>query len=106
MTGINRGSQAIPMVMCPSDVFEMPLLRNPAFGPEREVFTSSDYNPCSIVLKGVDEDVKVRIQVRTERSEWKDYEEGDLIVGKTVMCRLAATAGDMPEHVILEVFHT
>jgi len=94
------------MVMCPSDVFEMPLLRNPAFGPELEVFTSSDYNPCSIVLKGVEDGVKVRIQVRTERSEWKDYEEGDLIVGKTVRCRLAAMTGVVPPRVQIEVFHT
>jgi hypothetical protein len=92
--------------MCPSDVFEISMLRNPAFGPEFEVFNSADYNPCSIVLRGVEDDVKVRIQVRTERSEWKDYEQGDLIVGKSVKCRLAAVEGDFPEQVKVEVFHT
>jgi hypothetical protein len=93
--------------MCPSDIYMMPVMREPVFGPESEVFSAADSNPCSIVLRDVAEDAGIRIQVRTERSfDWKDYEQGDLIVGKSVLCRLAATRGTVAENIKVEVFHT
>lgn len=84
----------------------MPLMREPQFGPEAKVFQALEYNPCSIMLRDVKEVSSVRIQVRTDRSDWKDYEEGDLIVGKTVLCRLTATVDAAPNSVKVEVFRS
>lgn len=92
--------------MCPSNIYEMPVLPIPAFGPETEVFHALDSYPCSIVLKDVVDTADIRIQVKTELTDWKDYVEGDLIIGRSVMCRMAANGLGMTGNVKIEVFHT
>ncbi len=92
--------------MCPSDVYELPVMPNAKFGPESEVFRAADSFPCSIMLKDVAEGSGIQIQVKTDRSDWKDYEEGDLIIGRSVLCRMAAPGVTVPSSVKIEVFHT
>ncbi|MCF8256155.1 MAG: hypothetical protein K9J06_01280 [Flavobacteriales bacterium] len=92
--------------MCPSDVYNMPVMPGQSFGPEAEVFRATDCYPCSIMLKEKQHIQDVRIQVKTDRSEWKDYEEGDLIIGRSVLCRMSADGIGGPTHLKIEVFHT
>ncbi len=92
--------------MCPSDIFEMPVVPGQVFGPEAEVFRAVDSYPCSIVLKEVQDAKDVRIQVKTDTSEWRDYVEGDLIIGQTVLCRMSADGIGVPTNLKIEVFHT
>lgn len=92
--------------MCPSDIYELPLVPGQVFGPETEVFRAEDSYPCSIVLRDIADASIVRIQVRTESSEWRDYIEGDLIIGRSVMCRMSAPGLGVPTNLKIEVFHT
>jgi hypothetical protein len=92
--------------MCPSDIFEMPIVPGQSFGPEAEVFRAVDSYPCSIVLKEIQDAKDVRIQVKTDASEWRDYVEGDLIIGQTVLCRMSADGIGVPTNLKIEVFHT
>jgi glutaredoxin-related protein len=92
--------------MCPSEIYELPLQNTPSFGRETQVFQALDFNPCSIMLKDVLDTSDIRIQVKTDISDWKDYEEGDLIIGKTVMCRMASGSIGIHDIVKIEVFHT
>lgn len=84
----------------------MPVMPGAVFGPEAEVFSAHDSYPCSIMLRDTLNDSDVRIQVRTDISDWKDYEEGDLIIGRTVFCRMSVPAVKAPTQVKIEVFHT
>lgn len=92
--------------MCPSDIYELPLMPVPTFGPEAEVFNAPDFYPCSIMLKDVADTSDIRIQVKTDMGDWKDYEEGDLIIGRSVKCRMASGGVGVPANVKIEVFHT
>lgn len=92
--------------MCPSDIYDMPVMPGQSFGPEAEVYRAPDSYPCSIMLKDVGGASDVRIQVRTDSSDWKDYIEGDLIIGRSVYCRMAADGIGLPSSVQIEVFHT
>lgn len=91
--------------MCPSELFQLPVSAN-GFGPAAEVFASDVHYPCSIAIKepGVEED-KVKLQVqRDNTSIWSDYEEGELLIGKSIKCRVAY--GGATEKITIEVFHT
>jgi len=92
--------------MCPSDIFEMPIDQTPVFGPEAEVFLAEEMNPCSIKLKDLFENSDIRIQVKTDLGEWKDYEQGELIIGRSVKCRMMAQNVAVSNNVRIEVFHT
>lgn len=90
--------------MCPSDIFQLPVLKK-GFGPSTEVFASDIQYPCSIAVreKSLAHDVKIQVQ-RDETSTWMDYEEGELLIGKTIKCRLAYGGGT--RKITIEVFHT
>jgi hypothetical protein len=88
--------------MCPSDIYELFTTTMPAFGPETEVFSAEDINPCSIKLKDFNDALDIRIQVKTDLADWKDYEPGELIIGRRVKCRLRGFLGD--SSVKIEVF--
>lgn len=90
--------------MCPSDIFEIPATNN-GFGPGAEVFASDLQYPCSIAIKEKElaEDVKIQVQ-RDDNSIWNDYQEGELLIGKTIKCRLAYGGGT--RDITIEVFHT
>ena len=90
--------------MCPSDIFQIPAT-NDGFGPSAEVFVSDLQYPCSIAIKEKELAESVRIQVqRDDTNIWSDYEEGQLLVGKTIKCRLAY--GGETRNITIEVFHT
>ncbi|MCF8276361.1 MAG: hypothetical protein K9J17_06455 [Flavobacteriales bacterium] len=90
--------------MCPSDIFQLPV-SDYGFGPGSEVFASDSHYPCSIAIKETDLADKVRIQVqRDDTSIWNDYEEGELLIGKKIKCRLAY--GGETRKITIEVFHT
>jgi hypothetical protein len=90
--------------MCPSDVFQLPVTKN-GFGPAAEVFASDVQYPCSIAIKEKSLAAGVRIQVqRDDTSIWNDYEEGELLIGKKIKCRLAYGGGT--RKITIEVFHT
>lgn len=90
--------------MCPSDIFQIPATNN-GFGPGAEVFASDRQYPCSIAIKEKElaEDVKIQVQ-RDDNSIWNDYQEGELLIGKTIKCRLAYGGGT--RDITIEVFHT
>lgn len=90
--------------MCPSDIFQIPAANN-SFGPCTEVFASDIQYPCSIAIKEKElaQDVKIQVQ-RDNNSNWNDYEEGQLLIGKTIKCRLAYGGGT--RNITIEVFHT
>lgn len=90
--------------MCPSDIFQIPAANN-SFGPCAEVFASDIQYPCSIAIKEKElaQDVKIQVQ-RDNNSNWNDYEEGQLLIGKTIKCRLAYGGGT--RNITIEVFHT
>jgi hypothetical protein len=90
--------------MCPSDIFQVPVTAN-GFGPAAEVFASDVQYPCSISIKEKSLAEGVRIQVqRDDTPVWKDYEEGELLIGKKIKCRLAYRGGT--RNITIEVFHT
>lgn len=90
--------------MCPSDIFQVPVTKN-GFGPAAEVFASDIQNPCSISIKEKSLAAGVRIQVqRDDTNSWIDYEEGGLLIGKKIKCRLAYRGGT--RKITIEVFHT
>jgi hypothetical protein len=91
--------------MCPSDIFEVPV-QSTGFGLELVVFTSETPYPCSIVLKDGEDAKSVRMQIRTDRDSWRDYEEGSLIIGKQVFVRMSGAESDVHGKVRIEVFHT
>ena len=68
--------------MCPSDIFQVPVTKN-GFGPAAEVFASDIQYPCSISIKekSIAPGVKIQVQ-RDDAATWKDYEEGELLIGK------------------------
>jgi hypothetical protein len=84
----------------------MPVMPGQTFGPEAEVFRATDSYPCSIMLKEIQDELDVRIQVKTDLSDWKDYVEGDLIIGRSVLCRMSADGIGEPTNLKIEVFHT
>ncbi|MCB9186037.1 MAG: hypothetical protein H6601_04750 [Flavobacteriales bacterium] len=90
--------------MCPSDTFLISAANN-GFGPGAEVFASDIQYPCSIAIKEKElaEDVKIQVQ-RDDNSFWNDYEEGELLIGKKIKCRLAYGGGT--RNITIEVFHT
>jgi len=90
--------------MCPSDIYQMPVTSN-GFGPEAEVFASDLHHPCSIAVKDqqLAENVKIQVQ-RDNTNDWKDYVEGELLIGKKIKCRLAY--GGATRKIAIEVFHT
>ncbi len=90
--------------MCPSDVFQLPTT-DIGFGPGEEVFASDIQHPCSIAIKEIELKQEVKIQVqRDDNSIWNDYEEGELLIGKKIKCRLAYGGGT--RKITIEVFHT
>lgn len=90
--------------MCPSQTYQIPASAN-GFGPEAEVFSSEVHYPCSIAIKEQEIANDVRIQVkRDDNSSWTDYIEGNLLVGKTIKCRLAYGGGT--RKITVQVFHT
>lgn len=90
--------------MCPSDIFQIPVLEQ-GFGPSELVFASDLHYPCSISIKEVEIADKVRIQVQKDDAQtWFDYEEGELLIGKSIKCRLAY--GGETRNITVEVFHT
>lgn len=90
--------------MCPSDVFQLPV-HSKGFGPETEVFASDLQYPCSIAIKESELADKVKIQIRKDDTPiWNDYEEGQLLIGKSIKCRLAY--GGEIRTIAIEVFHT
>tara|TARA_R110000868_G_scaffold14220_1_gene66188 strand:- start:95 stop:367 length:273 start_codon:yes stop_codon:yes gene_type:complete len=90
--------------MCPSDIFQLPV-STLGFGPGAEVFASDRQYPCSIAVKeeGLEDKVKIQVQ-RDETSIWVDYEEGELLIGKKIKCRIAY--GGETKQITIEVFHT
>ncbi len=90
--------------MCPSDIFQLPV-SSKGFGPSAEVFASELQNPCSIAIKDLEFKEEVRIQVqRDDLKTWNDYEEGELLIGKRIKCRIAY--GGETRKISIEVFHT
>ena len=90
--------------MCPSDIYQIPVSNN-GFGPEAEVFASDVQYPCSIAIKEKYLAANVKIQVqRDDAPTWNDYEEGELLIGKKIKCRLAYGGGT--RNITIEVFHT
>jgi hypothetical protein len=90
--------------MCPSDIYQIPASNND-FGPSAEVFASNIQDPCSILIKEKEIAHNVRIQVmKDDNNHWKDYEEGELLIGKNIKCRLAY--GGDTRNITIEVFHT
>lgn len=90
--------------MCPSDIFQLPVTAK-GFGPGEEVFASELQHPCSIAVKDSRLKETVRIQVqRDDTSTWNDYEEGQLLIGKRIKCRIAY--GGDTRKISIEVFHT
>lgn len=91
--------------MCPSDIFQLPVSKS-GFGPEAEVFTAETQYPCSISIREkelVAEDVKIQI-LKDEDAVWSDYQEGQLLIGKKIKCRLAYSGET--KKITIEVFHT
>ncbi|MFT4595634.1 MAG: hypothetical protein ACI9UR_000606 [Bacteroidia bacterium] len=90
--------------MCPSDIYQLPVTAK-GFGPGAEVFASDLHHPCSIAVKDNDikEDVRIQVQ-RDDIATWCDYEEGQLLIGKRIKCRIAY--GGSIRNVSIEVFHT
>jgi len=90
--------------MCPSDTYQIPVTKS-GFGPGAEVFASDLQHPCSIAIKDhqLAENVKIQVQ-RDNTSDWKDYEEGQLLIGKKIKCRLAYRGAT--RKIAIEVFHT
>ncbi|MFC2176662.1 hypothetical protein ACFLR1_06825 [Bacteroidota bacterium] len=90
--------------MCPSDIYQLPVTTN-GFGPAAEVFSSAAQFPCSIALKDQQLMGKVKIQVaKNDTNIWMDYEEGQLLIGNKIKCRVAF--GGEIRTVAIEVFHT
>lgn len=90
--------------MCPSDTFQLPVTKN-GFGPESEVFVADTQYPCSISIKEKELASYVKIQVlRDESTVWSDYQEGDLLIGRKIKCRLSY--GGETKRITIEVFHT
>lgn len=90
--------------MCPSDIFHLPVSTE-GFGASAEVFTSDSHYPCSIAIKdkGLGGQVKIQVQ-RDDNDTWIDYEEGELLIGKKIKCRIAY--GGETKKITIEVFHT
>lgn len=90
--------------MCPSEIFQLPVSPT-GFGASAEVFASDHQYPCSIAIKdeGLSEKVKIQVQ-RDDTQTWIDYEEGELLIGKKIKCRIAY-GGDTSK-IAIEVFHT
>jgi len=90
--------------MCPSDIYQIPASKG-GFGPGAEVFASDRQFPCSIAIREIGLDETVRIQVQRDDAEtWNDYEEGELLIGKKIKCRIAY--GGETRKITIEVFHT
>ena len=89
--------------MCPSETFQLPVnAKESNLGTE--VFVSETGNPCSIAIKDHKLAENVKIQVRRDNADiWKDYEEGELLIGKNIKCRLAHKGGI--RKIEIEVFH-
>ncbi len=62
------------------------------FGPAKEVFTSEEISPCSIILEnGTKESRQISLQIKKdETGRWYNYEEGQMILSKKVVCRIAS----------------
>ena len=89
--------------MCPSDIYQLPVSDN-GFGPGSEVFASELQHPCSIAVQDTQLDgVKIQVQ-RDNTKDWKDYEEGQLLIGKNIKCRVAYRGAT--RKIAIEVFHT
>jgi len=75
--------------MCPSNIYQLPVT-NKGFGPAAEVFTSEVQYPCSIAIQNQELAENVKIQVERDNTDnWTDYEQGQLLIGKRIKCRLA-----------------
>jgi hypothetical protein len=90
--------------MCPSDIYQLPVSTN-GFGASAEVFASDNQYPCSIAVKDEELGEQVKIQVqRDDVDTWIDYEQGELLIGKKIKCRIAY--GGATRKIAIEVFHT
>ena len=90
--------------MCPSDIYQLPAISR-GFGPGAEVFASDLQHPCSIAIK--DEGLMGKVKIQIEKNDtniWTDYEEGELLIGTKIKCRLAF--GGETRTIAIEVFHT
>ncbi len=90
--------------MCPSDIYQLPV-SSKGFGPSAEVFASDLQHPCSIAIK--DQKLKDAVKIQVQRDDtktWNDYEEGQLLIGKRIKCRIAY--GGETREISIEVFHT
>lgn len=91
--------------MCPSDIYQLPV-SSQGYGPEAEVYASDLQFPCSIAVKDQELSGEVRIQIMIDdKNTWTDYEEGQIILGKKIKCRLATLEGET-RTIAIEVFHT
>ena len=90
--------------MCPSDIYQLPVSTN-GFGASAEVFVSDNQYPCSIAVKDdvIEDEVKIQVQ-RDDADTWIDYEQGQLLIGKKIKCRIAY--GGETRKITIEVFHT
>jgi len=90
--------------MCPSDIFQLPVSTK-GYGASAEVFASDNQYPCSIAIKdeGLGDKVKIQVQ-RDDANIWVDYEEGELLIGKKIKCRIAYEGET--KKITIEVFHT
>lgn len=75
------------------------------FGPAAEVFYSEEISPCSIIVTNSNEGVqKLTLQIRKEESDkWINYEEGQMILSRKVVCRVACQGESGP--VIIKILH-
>lgn len=75
-----------------SDVITLKSGSNKRFGPAKEVFVSEEISPCSIIIaNGTIESRQVAMQIKKdETGRWYNYEEGQMILSKKVICRIAS----------------
>lgn len=75
-----------------SDVVTLRSGSNKRFGPAKEVFASMEISPCSIILEnGTIENRQVSMQIqKDETGRWYNYEEGQMILSRKVVCRVAS----------------
>lgn len=88
-----------------SDVIILKSGSNKRFGPAKEVFTSDEISPCSIILvNGTVENRHVSMQIKKdETGRWYNYEEGQMILSRKVICRIASHGKGSP--VSIKILH-
>lgn len=78
---------------------------NNNFGPETEVFFSNEISPCSIIVTDAKESVQsLTLEIKKEESDtWLSYEEGQMILSRKVVCRVACKGEAIP--VTIKILH-